>query len=213
MQSRRAFLKTSLCALSAAELAACATGQEAKAGRADTMTEYRDEKTGARVRVLTPGKEQDQLIYQTHPMWTPGMGFLVFNSTRTRGRSQPHSVDMATGAVRCLVDAATVRELSNGGQEAADDWTLARKDDCLYFRVGDDIMITAVASGLGMPNRTTKAGTFTGLSEVRPISMSIDADERVLYFGLTLEPDKRWGLASVDLASGEWDVFKETDFR
>ena len=65
--------------------------------------EYRDEVTGARVRILTDSPSKDQVVYQTHPQWTPGMDFLVFTSDRSGGM-KPHSLEMATGTVRCLAE-------------------------------------------------------------------------------------------------------------
>ncbi|MCA9427675.1 MAG: hypothetical protein KC994_21525, partial [Candidatus Omnitrophica bacterium] len=52
----------------------------ARAEPSSPFEEYLDSVTGARVRILTNSPSKDQVVYQTHPHWTPGMGHLVFTS-------------------------------------------------------------------------------------------------------------------------------------
>jgi oligogalacturonide lyase len=161
------------------------------------VTEYRDEKTGARVRVLTPGEECGEVVYQTHPMWTPGMTHLLFNSYRTDGKRLPHALDMANGAVKCLAP---------GG---ADDCTLSRRTPVLFMRKGDAIEVVPVADSRG----SRKTVTFEGLAAIKPMSMSADMNENVLYFGVTIEADKKWGVTAVDLANGTRRNVVEVNFK
>lgn len=159
---------------------------------------YRDEQTGATVRVLVGGSGKNQVIYQTHPMWTPGMSHLLFVSDRTGGRWLPHVLELGTGEVWCAA------------AEGAEDWTLARKEGLLYFRRGDNLYVSDIEEkdGKGWP-----IASFDGLSALRPISMSLDADEAIIYAGATLEPEKQWGIAVLDVAGGAYRVAAAVSFR
>jgi len=163
--------------------------------------EYRDTVTGARVRMLTQGPSRDAIVYQTHPMWTPGMEYLLFMSNRAGAASWPHAVEMKSGEVRCLVD----RECS--------DHVLARKDDRLYFLSGREIMVTKLRESFhGGPQSKRTAGLPEWLIKTDG-GFSLDADEKVLYVGAVLETDKKWALAALDLDSGAWRKVIELDFR
>ncbi|MCP4645758.1 MAG: hypothetical protein GY851_35260 [bacterium] len=166
------------------------------------MDRYTDEKTGAQVRILTSGPQDDALIYQTHPMWTPGMAHLVFNSTRTGDASRPHAVDMITGEVRCLAP------------DKAHDWVLARKTDTLYRRQGDDVEAVSVEAAFKPEAlKPTASWHFDQLSALKPHSLTVDADERTLYAGLVIRKDECWGIAAIDLATGDWRIAVEVNFR
>lgn len=161
------------------------------------MDTYTDSVTGARVTMLTPGPERDQVVYQTHPMWTPDMGHLVVESYRSGDARLPHALNRADGAVTCLAP------------DGAQDWTLARKDNRLFYRNGDELF----AAFVGETRPAQQVGRFEGIGAIKPISMSIDADEQIVYVGVTLEPDRRWGLAALDIDSASWRLFSEVDFR
>ena len=181
--------------------AVSAQGEQENKGLDGPFHEYRDEKTGARVRVLTPGPERDQVIYQTHPMWTPNMTHLVFNSRPADGNVRPHALDMKTGATRCLIE------------RDAEDWVLARKDDRLYLRRGDDVSAVHAADFSGASQPEEKVAAFEGLAALKPISMSLDANEKAIYVGGTLEDGKRWGITELDLASSRVRTITEVGFR
>ena len=195
MLSRREFMKASVGATVGAGLGMShATAQDN--GQGSAMREYRDEKTGVSVRVLTPGETRDETIYQTHPMWTRDMRHLVFNSHRTREKRLPHALEMATGAVSCLA-------------ENAQDWVLGCGDARLYWRRGDEVSATPVDGA----DTAQRVAVFDGLAERRPISLSLDANGRVLYAGVTLEEGQRWGIAALELATGTWRVVAEVEFK
>jgi len=173
----------------------------AKEGTAKgVFPEYRDEVTGARVRMLTSGPEKDWVIYQTHTMWTPGARHLVFYSDRS-GESSLWAVEMATGETRPLVDGSAATAV------------LARKDDRLYFLRGRDIFrIRTEEAFAGKRNleRVSTLPTFAASSEG---GLALDADEDVVYTGAVLADGKRWGILALHLASGAWQKIAEVDFR
>ncbi|MBN2308999.1 MAG: hypothetical protein JXR94_08520 [Candidatus Hydrogenedentes bacterium] len=169
--------------------------------------DYRDSVTGAHVRVLTPGPARDDLIYQTHPMWTPQSGHLVFNSDRTGSARLPHALQMDTGVVRCLVPAP------DGDLPHPDNWTLSREDGRLYLRAGDGLYVTTVADSFDGTPKVEALGHFDGLDGLHPISMSLDADERRVYFGATFEPDASWGIVALDLDAGGYSTVVRVNFR
>ncbi len=70
------------------------------------LGEYRDAITGARVRMLTQSKAKDAVIYQTHPMWTADMKYLLFISDRA-GYTAPHALDIETGHIHVVTDSGT----------------------------------------------------------------------------------------------------------
>lgn len=162
--------------------------------------EYRDDVTGARVRMLTADDARDSIFYQTHPMWTPDGRYFVFNSDRS-GAMSAHALALATGAIRQV--AGDVRGAS----------VLARRSDRLYFQRSREILVTSIGEA------------FTGTPAVRPVStlpsfvldteggLTLDANEKVLYTGAVLEEKTRWAVMALHLASGSWRKIVETDFR
>ncbi len=164
------------------------------------MHEYRDEVTQARVRVLTSGRLHNEVTYQTYPMWTQEMRHLLIGSRRDGEAWRPHAVEMASGEVRCLVEAD------------ADDWALSRKSDQLYFRVGEDMFSRDVEAAFGSGAGVTKVASFEGLPALKPNNMSLDAQENVAYVGVILREKERWGIASLNLENSQWEVIAEVDF-
>ncbi|MCB9769120.1 MAG: PD40 domain-containing protein [Candidatus Omnitrophica bacterium] len=171
----------------------------AQAETSSPFEEYLDSVTGARVRILTNSPSKDQVVYQTHPQWTPGMSHLVFTSDRSGGML-PHSVDMKTGGVRCLVE------------PGSGSFALARKEDRLYYQNGHDLWMTRVDTpqSVDLP-RTRISGLPKGIDGIG--EMTIDCDEDRLYCRTEIEKDKRWGIFALDIASGEWKKVTECDFQ
>lgn len=162
--------------------------------------EYRDEVTGMRVEVLTPGPARDQVVYQTHPMWTRGMRRLLFHSDRT-GIQQPHGLDIETGKICCLVD----RE--------AGPVVLARQDDLLYFRSGGALFAADVNAAFEDPSGTGHVADLPAFIERIEGGLSLDADEETLYTGAVLQADREWALLALDLRTAGWRVVVRLDFR
>lgn len=163
------------------------------------MGEYQDEKTGAPIKTLTHGLCKDQVIYQTHPMWTPGMEHLVFSSDRSGGML-PHAMEMKTGRIHCLTP------------QGSADFTLARREDSLYFMAGSGvhrIRVKGVFNGVTQPEQI---GDRTDICE-EAHGLTIDADEKHLYAAACFEKEKRWGIVAFDIASGQWSKVCEVDFK
>lgn len=86
------------------------------------MSEYRDEVTGLKVKVLTNSPEfSDNRIYQTHPQWTYDHQYVAFRSRRT-GSGQLFLVDEASGEIIQIT-----------GGEGNGEYNLSRKRGLLYF--------------------------------------------------------------------------------
>ncbi len=163
------------------------------------ISEYRDEKTGTCIRPLTHGPSKNQVVYQTHPMWTPGMEYLVFSSDRSDGML-PHAIEMKTGRIQRLTPPGSA------------DFTLARRDDSLYFMDGSGI------------HRIQVNGVFDGLTQRQQIGesppiceeahgLTLDADEKTLYAAACFEKEKRWGIVAFNISSGQWKKVCEVDFK
>ncbi len=197
--NRREFLKTA--ALTAGTLVTKAMGVENTPETEEwpsEMSEYQDDRTGVRVRTLTRGSSKDQVVYQTHPMWTPGMEYLVFSSDRSGGML-PHAIEIKTGRIRCLCPRGSA------------DFTLARKEDALYFMDGlgiHRIHVSDVFSGAPHPQRI---GDKVSICESAH-GLTIDADEKTLYAAVCFEKDKRWGITAFDISLGQWRKVCEVDF-
>ena len=164
------------------------------------MTTYKDEITGARVRMLTQGPSNDYVIYQTHPMWTQGMKHLVFHSDRP-GYQAPHALEMATGKIFTLTDSSPSSIV------------LSRKDDRLFYLLGREIFVTTVNTSSKTPAPAMKVAVLP--DEVNGVlgGISLDADETTLYTGIEREPDKKWALIGLELDTGKWRTVVDLDFQ
>lgn len=163
--------------------------------------EYRDEATGTRFVNLTAGNAADGIIYQTHPMWTPGMSHLVFSSDRSGEGSRFHAVAMDTGVIRPLLHEST--------GHASMTWNSAN----LYYVVDRTIWMVNVLesySGAGEPRRL---GVLPEDCLSISGTISVDAAEDRLYIGVTVEADKRWALMSMNLKTGVWTTRAAVDFK
>ena len=201
--SRRTLLRGGLAAgtLWALQQETVAAAKEGNQPMQFNFPEYRDSVTGARVRMLTQGPPRDTIVYQTHPMWTPGMDYLMFMSDRTGPGSWPHAVEMGSGTVRCLVD----RDCS--------DHVLARKDDRLFFLSGRDIMVTKLRDTFKTGPQSKRVATLPDWIQKTDGGFSLDATESILYAGAVLEKDKKWALTALNLQDASWRKVIELDFR
>lgn len=199
--SRRRFL--ALCAAGGVAAAAgWGESETAKGAGLEHFESYTDERTGARVYRLTPGPQRDDIVYQTHPMWTPGMEIFVFKSDRTSGTMTPHGLDMRTGEVKTLLP---------GGKGG--DFTLTHRGADLFWLDGREVNMAPVQAlfvGKGAPRRMA---ALPDEVENALGMLSVDAKETTLYTGAVLEAGKRWGIIALDLKTGTWDTLAETDFQ
>ncbi len=167
----------------------------------DHFEHYTDEKTRARVYRLTSGPQRDDVVYQTHPMWSPDMGLLVFHSDRTSGTMTPHVLETSTGKVRPLLPDG------KGG-----DFTLTHRGADVFWLSGRDVYtapLRALFAGDAAPQRIASLPESVQRTQGM---LSVDAKEAVLYTGAVFEVDKRWGIIGLNLKSGAWDTLAEVDF-
>ncbi len=193
-------------------LAACAAGASAAWGGCTTAALSRsmldsvfpvltDEHTGARVYVLTPGDAEDQVIYQTHPKWTPQMEYLVFLSNRTGEHMSPHTLEMATGRIKPVVGGRPV--------QFSMAWNSAK---LFYFQERELFLADVVECFHGKPpllRLGVMPEQYPGFSG----GVSVDADGETVYVGVVLEEDLRWGIAAFNAKRQEWRTVVETDWR
>ncbi|MBP8131159.1 MAG: hypothetical protein KA184_16395 [Candidatus Hydrogenedentes bacterium] len=200
--SRRRFLGA--CAASGAVTAAAGRTRAAAAERnhLDRFEHYEDEQTGARVYRLTPGPQRDDIIYQTHPMWTPNRDILVFKSDRTSGNMAPHGLDMRTGEVHPLLPEA------KGG-----DFTLTHRGADVFWLDGRDVFTAQVQALLTGNAEPRRIAALPGAAQSTLGMLSVDANEAALYTGALFEADKKWGIIGLDLKTGAWDILCETGFQ
>jgi oligogalacturonide lyase len=200
--SRRAFLRGSMTTGALLATAACAHVKDAKGAHAMPFEfpEYRDTVTGARIRMLTQGPARDAIVYQTHPMWTPGMDYLMFMSDRA-GATSPHAVELKSGEIRRVVD----RDCT--------DHVLARKDDSLYFLSEREVRVTALRQSFQAAPTSKHVASLPDWLVQTDGGFSLDANEKTLYAGAVLVKDTRWALAALDLEHGTWHRVIELDFR
>jgi oligogalacturonide lyase len=163
-------------------------------------TEYRDERTGARVRDLTPGMAQANVVYQTHPMWTSGMEYLIFNAERG-GKVLPHALQMKTGQARVIIE-------GDVGASVLDP-RLGRLY-CVMDKQIDALDVAAAFEGEAKPRKVAdlpeKALRLEG-------GISLDSRGDLLYAGALLEEQKKWALFALNVANGGWRTVTEIDFR
>lgn len=196
--SRRTFLAAS----AAGVLGSGAGRATAEPGtRFDRYPSYVDLVTGARVYKIVTGGERNDIVYQTHPMWTPGMAHLVFNSAREGGGMRPYVLTLETGGMRPLLDAWPAGyALTQDGKTVVfvEDRAVRARD------VADAAAGKGEARGLGElpPDVAALSGT-----------LSVDATGGVLYAGVALHGEDAWAIMSMDLATGAWTTRAAVDFQ
>ena len=166
------------------------------------LESYQDEQTRARVWQLVTGPSRDQVVYPTHGMWTPELEYLVFHSDRanSNGEMEPHALCMKT---------KQTRRLAEGPVEAM---ALGRKRGRLYYL--HERAIYAVNVGMMFRNvaGARKVASLPGSVKKTAGGITLDAKEDMLYAGMVLARDKRWGIISLDLTSKAWQLVTETSF-
>lgn len=198
--SRRFFLQSGLAGAAGIMTGGCATSRATTARLEGVFPSYIDETTGAKVHVLTPGEPSDQVVYQTHPMWTPGMTHLVFLSKRSGDALAPHVLEMKTGTIRPLLGAAG-RVFSLG-------W---RGGQCYYLE-GNDLCVIDVAAGFEGRDKGRKVASMPPEYAGNSGGMSVSADEGIVYVGTTFEEKKRWGILALDVKTATWRTHVSVDF-
>jgi len=164
------------------------------------MEEYHDTRTGACVRNLTPNLERAQVIYPTHPMWTPNMEYFVFHAEYA-GRSLPYARHMKTGYARPLIDediGASVLDPKNGR---------------LYYLRRNEVRVISVSLAF----RRMAAPRLVALLPAKVLRMegvlSLDSKGDWLYAGAVLEEGRKWALVALHISSARWQMVTELDFR
>lgn len=195
-----------------AALAETGTGAKAvqdAAGKAG-MNAYRDERTGAWVRDLTPAASRAQGTYQTHPMWTQGMEYLLFSAEKA-GKMTPHVLQMKTGEIRELVE---------GGVGSC---VLEPKRGRVYYEKKRTIYAIDIEPAFrreGGPHAGGPPTVATLPAEAIRVEggLSLDAKADLLYAGVVLEEKTKWAILALDVASlngtdGHWQTVTQLDFR
>ena len=88
---------------------------------------YVDDKTGVTVYNLTRGEADDQVVYQTHPMWTRDMDYFLFYSKRSGKGMRPHLLEMDTGEGRPII------------QEQYQRGTMTWKNNLFYYMADHEL--------------------------------------------------------------------------
>lgn len=166
----------------------------------DVFACYLDEKTGARVYTLTPGPSSDQVVYQTHPMWTPGMSHLVFLSNRSGAAFAPHVLEMKTGQIRPLID------------EQSRIYALTWRSSTCYYFDARNLSVVDVMDAFEGRDKGRKIASLPAEYVQIAGGMSVDASGAVVYAGALLEAGKRWGLIACDLKRSEWRTVCTVEF-
>lgn len=199
--TRRSFFRSSMAGAAALGLTRRSRAED-PAPWTKAFEHYTDPETGARVYALTPGPQKDDIIYQTHPMWTPGMRHLVFNSNRTSGVNQPHALDMATGEARPL--------LEGGGAPA---YSLAWQSADMVYVLDREVFALETAAACNGGAKPRRIAALPAEAQRLSGTLTVDAGETTLYAGVELEEEKRWGILALDLKSGAWSTPAEVDFQ
>lgn len=199
--TRRHFLGTASSFLALGLSGSRARGEDSPKPLKDIFESYVDPVTGARVYDLTPGAWENQVIYQTHSMWTPGMSHLVFMSSRDDDGWTPHAVSLSTGKVQRLI------------AEKVSPHAMTWSSGLLYFAQSRDIgCIDVIGAYEGRDTQRRVASLPPECLRLEG-GLSLGADENVLYAGAVFEEDKRWGVLALDIARGEWRTIAAVDFR
>lgn len=163
---------------------------------------YLDDKTQARMYILTPENIDSQVMYQTHPMWTQDMNFFLFYANTNGEGMRPHVLEMRSGVTKPL--------LAEAHQRGAMTW----KNDKFYYMSNNSVYslsIPQVFQGTAIPERL---GDIPGAYGLFSGDITVDADLSTLYFGCQLEGEKtKYAVVTFDLTSGKTRVVVEVDFQ
>ncbi len=162
---------------------------------------FRDEKTGVEIFNLTPGGHENQVIYQTHPMWTRTMEHLVFHSRREENDSSLWMLEMKSGTVRPV----SVNSYSTG--------TLTWKNNDLYYIADRNLYVLDLVKAFHGEGTPTQIGRLPDACLTIEGTVTVDADLSAFYFGGVIRENKAWGVFAMDVKTGETHTLAETDFR
>ncbi len=177
--SRRSFLKAAG-AWGAMTWAGCATTGRPSVRVDGVFPAYVDAKTGAKVYNLTPNDTQAGIVYQTHPMWTPGMKYFVYTSA-----GLPCALEMATGKSKPLL-------------EKPANWSMQWFSGQIFYQLGSAFYRLDVPSAF---QGTGKSVNVAELPENAPQpsgALSVETSSDTVYSTAVLEPDTRWGVIAID---------------
>lgn len=189
-----------------------------------------DRATGALLTALTTATVDDNKLYQTHPQWTADGVYVIFYSYGRSSDGQPQifAVNEITGEIIQLTDGP--------GVYATDvSVNLAPKLNKLYYLrniEGRTHLIEIDLEGL-LSSDPSDAAKKIGAERVVTVlppdyrdagGFSLDADEKVAYFGVHLrdppprergkpEPQIPGGIRAVDLVTGAYAKVIDTPFR
>lgn len=190
--TRRGFLRAAGAAGTLA-WAGCATTRSSAQRLEGVFPSYIDAKTGATVYNLTPQLGPAQIVYQTHPMWTPGMAHLVF----TAG-GQVQALEMATGTTRPVL-------------EPAHPFSMQWRSSALYYLDGRELYRLDVPTAFRGEGAPVHLGSLPAEYLQSLGGLSVDAAGDAVYLGVLLEAEKRWGVAAWSPAG--WRTVTEVDFK
>jgi oligogalacturonide lyase len=198
---RRTFLQGGVLALGAAVLPRASFAQHGPDWQYEYPS-YVDENTGVTVYNLTRGETDDQVMYQTHPMWTRDMDYFLFYSRRSGEGMRPHLLEIQTGEVRPII---------RGGYQRG---TMTWKDNLLFYISDHEVFSTDVIAEFNEKAQPKLLGRIPDAYQRYSGDITVDADGSALYFGVQLdEAGEKCAVAAVDLASGETRTVVETDFK
>ena len=186
--TRRGFLG----ATGALALAGCATS-----GRPGNITKayssFTDDKTGVRLYNLTPGKTHDLIVYQTQPMWTPGMKHLVFMS-----EGVAHALELKTGVIRPVLESGAAFAMRWNSHD-------------LYYLAGRDLFRENIGNAFNGKRTPVRVASLPGEYLRDCGGVSVDATGDTVYAGVVLEDEKRWGVEAY--GPGGWKTLATVDFK
>ncbi|XOV94127.1 MAG: oligogalacturonate lyase family protein [Bacteroidota bacterium] len=198
------------------------TSEKTSVGKqyASEKFDFEDEITGMKKTGLTNSEHPDIKIYQTHPQWTSDSEFILFTSTRdtTNNHTEVFAVRESDGLII---------QLTEDAKNIPSHLVLSRQKNLLYFIRSHQVV--ELNLDVILPDESTSKDPVQSLriisdlpSDAAPSgSMSIDANEQILYLGLQhldtdnpkSEDPKRWSLAAIDISTGEWREVVSLDWR
>lgn len=190
--SRRSFLKATGLAGTMA-FTGCATTSQATKRLDGVYPSYIDEVTGVRVYNLTPDSGKDLTVYQTHPMWTPGMEHLVF------------TVDGAVSALNFA--SGKIYPLPGVTGNFALEWDSSN----LYCLSDRAIHQADIPSAIQHGKSPEKIATLPAEYLHPHNALSVGPKGSAIYTGVVLEEEKKWGIAGFH-PSG-WRTLTQVEFN
>jgi oligogalacturonide lyase len=153
---------------------------------------YTDPVTGVVVQRLIAFAAEDDVVYYTHPMWTKGMLHLLFNSKQEGEEKALYTLRLSDKAV------VQVAPVSSGYG------VLARKSNRFYYLNDRDFYVRDVGEAFVKTSVPKLVASLPDNVKGQSGGMSLGAEEKSLYIGVTLKEENRWALMALDLASGKW---------